>query len=397
MKTILIILIILVIIIIYIKLNFYKNNINNINNKNNINNIKYNIKYNNENIDNNNNNNNLYYFRNNFCGLINKKLFENYNILKTTNLDICNLYIPSTYTHCENEFKNIYNKQFYIYMINGCDCLASKNMLYKILYINLNTKLLNKIVPETWIINDKKQIDLFIKNFNKNNIYILKKNVQQKKGIYLTNNYTDIINNMNKYNVIQKYINDTFLINNRKITLRIYLLIVYKNEKLDFYVHQNGKCLYTTKNYNKLTNIKYLNLNSNYNSFITSTPNNLNLDIYKINPHTLKDLKKYLNKNNYNYDLLYNNIIKNIKIIKKCFIDILYKKNKMCSNICFQLFRLDYIFNNKLDTFLLEINKGPNMTPVSKKDYKLKYNIIEDVFDKVNFINKNNINLFNKI
>ena len=46
---------------------------------------------------------------------------------------------------------------------------------------------------------------------------------------------------------------------------------------------------------------------------------------------------------------------------------------------------------------LLEINKGPNMTPVSKKDYKLKYNIIEDVFDKVNFINKNNINLFNKI
>ena len=37
------------------------------------------------------------------------------------------------------------------------------------------------------------------------------------------------------------------------------------------------------------------------------------------------------------------------------------------------------------------------MTPVSKKDYKLKYNIIEDVFDKVNFINKNNINLFNKI
>ena len=69
----------------------------------------------------------------------------------------------------------------------------------------------------------------------------------------------------------------------------------------------------------------------------------------------------------------------------------------MCSNICFQLFGLDYIFNNKLDTFLLEINKGPNMTPVSKKDYKLKYNIIEDVFDKVNFINKNNINLFNKI
>ena len=128
-------------------------------------------------------NNNLYYFRNSFCGLINKKLFKKYNILKTTNLDNCNLYIPSSYTYCENEFKSIYNKKFYIYMIHGCDYLASKNMLYQILRISLNNILLKKIVPETWIINKKKHIDLFKKNFNKNNIYILKKNIQQKKGI----------------------------------------------------------------------------------------------------------------------------------------------------------------------------------------------------------------------
>ena len=58
---------------------------------------------------------------------------------------------------------------------------------------------------------------------------------------------------------------------------------------------------------------------------------------------------------------------------------------------------MDYIFNNNLDTFLLEINKGPNMVPVSKKDFNLKYNIIEDVFDKVKFIKKNKQNLFIKI
>ena len=54
-------------------------------------------------------------------------------------------------------------------------------MLYNILYNNLNKNLLNKIVPETWIINKKEHIDLFKKNFNKNDIYILKKNIQQKK------------------------------------------------------------------------------------------------------------------------------------------------------------------------------------------------------------------------
>lgn len=343
----------------------------------------------------NNNKNNLYYYRDNFCGLINQRVFKKYNILKTTNLDNCNLYIPSSYTYSDNEYKNVFNKKFYMYMIHGCDYLASKNMLYHILYISLNNNLLNKIVPETWIINKKEHIDLFKEKFNKNNIYILKKNIQQKRGIYLSNNYEDIIKNMSNYNVIQKYINNTFLINKRKITLRIYLLIVYKNNKLNFYVHKTGKCLYTTKNYDKINNIKKLNID--YNSFITSTPNNLDLDIYNINPHSLKELKDFLNKNNYNYDLLFKNIIKNIKIIKKCFINILYIKNKICNNTCFQLFGLDYIFDYDLNTFLLEINKGPNMAPTSKNDLKLKYTIIEDVFDKVNFINKNKKNLFKKI
>ena len=341
------------------------------------------------------NNNNLYYYRDSFCGIINKKLFKKYNILKTNDINNSNLYIPSSYTYCENEFKNVYSKKFHIYMIHGCDYLASKNMLYNILYTKLNKNVLNKIVPETWIVNKKEHIVLFKKNFNKNNIYILKKNIQQKKGIYLSNNYKDILENMNNYNIIQKYISDTFLINKRRITLRIYLLIVYKNNNLDFYIHKTGKCLYTTKNYNEFTNIN--SLDSDYSSFITSSPKNLDLDIYNKNPHTLKELKQYLNKNNYNYDILYKNIIKNIKIIKTCFSDILYKKNKMCNNTCFQLFGIDYIFNNKLDTFLLEINKGPNMLPVSKKDFKLKYNIIEDIFDKVNFIKKNKVNLFIKI
>ena len=342
-----------------------------------------------------NSKNNLYYYRDNFCGLINKEIFKKYNILKTTNLDTCNLYIPSSYTYSDREYKNVFNKKFYIYMIHGCDYLASKNMLYHILYISLNNSLLNKIVPETWIINKKEHIDLFKKKFNENNIYILKKNIQQKKGIYLSNNFEDILENMNNYNIIQKYINNTFLINKRKITLRIYLLIVYKNNKLDFYVHKNGKCLYTTKNYNKF--IEKNLLESDYSSFITSSPNNLDLDIYNKNPHTLKELEEYLTKNKYNYYLLYKNIIKNIKIIKTCYYNILYNKNKICNNTCFQLFGMDYIFNNNLDTFLLEINKGPNMVPISQKDFKLKYNIIEDVFDKVKFIKKNKQNLFIKI
>ena len=37
------------------------------------------------------------------------------------------------------------------------------------------------------------------------------------------------------------------------------------------------------------------------------------------------------------------------------------------------------------------------MFPVSKEDFKLKYSIIEDVFDKINIIKKKHKNLFKKI
>jgi hypothetical protein len=352
--------------------------------------INYNINYN---INNNNNNNNTNlpiknYYRNNKIGFINEKIFKKYNIFKTDKLINADLYIPTTYTYCETEFKNIYYKKFVIYMIHGCDYLASKNMLYEMLEKTYNRKRTKHIVPETWIFNNKKHMELFKKDYDSNTLYILKKNVQQKKGLYLTNNYNNIIHNKNNHKIIQKYIDDTFLINKRKITLRIYLLIVYKNNKLFYYVHKNGKCLYTTKNY--ISNKNKIN----YNSLITSDPSNLNINIYDTNPHTLFDLKKYLNEHNYNYNLLYKNILKNLKLLIKSYNTILYKKNKICKNVCFQLFGLDYIFNNKLNVYLLEINKGPNMSHISKKDYKLKYNILEDVFDKVNLIKKTNKNLF---
>ena len=320
---------------------------------------------------------------------VNKILPPINNIYKTNDLEKCDLYIPKTYTHCIKEYDNICKYNCPIYMINGCDFLASKNILYTVLKYKYNNNKLKKIVPETWIIDDINDMKLFKKEFKKENLYILKKNIQQKQGLYLSNNLNDIIKKQYNYKIIQKYINNTFLINNRKITLRIYLLIIYKNNKLYYYIHKNGKCLYTTKDYKS-----DINNYNDYKLFITSDPTTLNKNIYNINPITLFDLKNYLENNNYDYDLLYKNIYNNCKLLKNAFNEILFNKNKNSNTVCFQLFGLDYIFNNNLDVYLLEINKGPNMSPTLKKDYELKYNVLEDIFDKVKLIKKQKNNLF---
>ena len=45
----------------------------------------------------------------------------------------------------------------------------------------------SNIMPTTYLLDDQKDMDVFKKRFNKENVYILKRNVQRKKGIKLSN------------------------------------------------------------------------------------------------------------------------------------------------------------------------------------------------------------------
>ena len=61
-------------------------------------------------------------------------------------------------------------------------------------------------------------------------IYILKKNIQQKKGIKLMKgDYQKIRKEAisDNYKVIQTYLNNPYLINQRKVNLRIYLNLLF--------------------------------------------------------------------------------------------------------------------------------------------------------------------------
>jgi len=60
------------------------------------------------------------------------------------------------------------------------------------------------------------------------------------------------------------------------------------------------------------------------------------------------------------------------------------------NNTSFQLFGLDFIANKKLSLKLLEINKGPSMIPVNRKDEIMKNKITSDIFELLNLIKYNN-------
>jgi hypothetical protein len=304
-------------------------------------------------------------------------LFARNNIIHNNNT--WDIYYPCGYNDIEQQLHGLHisNKNQIIFGISGTDNIVSKNGLWQLLY-NKYRHNANKIMPQTYVLNNTEDMKLFEQSYSPNKIYIIKKNIQQKKGIKLTQNLYEIKNARNdNFRVVQHYITNPFLINKRKINIRLYLLITSYKGKVKAYVHKQGKIIYANKDYTN--NIHDIEAN------ITSI--NLNQDIYKTNPLTYTELLVYLKKNNYNTDILHKNIITLMKSILISSHHKLGKLKTLTNNHCFQLYGADIILNKQLVPYLLELNKGPDMQPKSYRDKSLKSTVKYDMFTLVKIIN----------
>ena len=321
-------------------------------------------------------------------GHILTNVFNKNNITKENDINKSDIYIPCGYNFVEKELTTLKpkNKNQIIFGISGCDQIVSKNRLWEIIkdYYGRNTA--KKIMPETWILTDNQEMKSFISQYNPNQIYILKKNVQRKEGLKLTKNLEEILRAKNEnYRVVQKYHQDLYLINNRKVNLRIYLLVVCQNGKVQCYLHKLGKCIYTNKEYN--------DDDFDFESNITSY--HLDMNVYQKNPYSFTQLRQYLKDNNKDDDKLFKEIDQIIYMTMKASQSNLCKLPNVYQNKTFQLFGLDIIFDKNMKPYLLEMNKGPDMLPRDETDEKMKYKVEKDIFDTVGMIDNNNIDNVN--
>lgn len=333
-------------------------------------------------------------------GDITKMVFDNYNIYNDN--QNWSLYIPCGYNNIERELdeliiKPLFNnyKKRYIFGINGCDTIVAKNHIWENLIKCYGRNEASTMMPESYILYDEREMEIFRDNYKYNDIYILKKNVQRKEGLLLTKDYNEIINGIyNDYKIAQKYIRNMYLVNGRKVNLRIYLLVIIDKGEIKFYISNIGKCIYTKKEYNDSD----LDFESNITSY------HLDVSIYKKNPRYFNELIQYINSKNGRRDgeELFKRIYILLKNVSRCIAGNLYQNNNISKEkiTSFQLFGLDVIFDNKFHPYLLEINKGPDMSAKDDEDTKMKYKIQEDMFKRVGIINKfmdNNENSFQLI
>ena len=330
-------------------------------------------------------------------GEIMKDVFVKYNIAK----DSCNsfkescnkwdIYLPCGYNNVENELNklNVSHNNQVIFGINGCDSIVSKNNIWHLLNSKYGRIKASTLMPNTYIIENDSDMNLFRKQFNKNKKYILKKNIQRQQGLKITNNINNIYNLIKdkEYRIIQEMLVKPYCINGRKINIRVYMLVVCHNNQTKCYIYNDGFLYYTYNKYNPDSIEDKDNITSGY------VPRH----VYKENPLTTQDFYKYLNKKGQNSKLLENNIDILFTNLMNAINTSLCNLSKIKSNLTFQLFGADIAPDENLNVHLIEINKGPDMSAKDERDRQLKFNVVEDIFEKIGVISNNKTNNFKNI
>ena len=290
------------------------------------------------------------------------------------------IYLPCGYTYVESELKDIpvLNDKQKIFAIDGCDKIVSKYHLWK----TLNNKFGDRYIdffPKTYPFT-RKGLKELMDNHNNGMKYIAKKDVQRQTGLTIIHNIKDLskIINDRKYLVIQELLNNPFLIDERKINIRIYYLLVCNNGIVDGYVHSNGFMYYTADKFDYNSNSDKPHITTGY----------IDRSVYKKNPLTIDDFYKYLDKNGYNSKTLKKNIVNLFKTIMEAIKIPICKNNNIKKGVAFQLFGCDVAPDNNLNVKLIELNKGPDLTSKDERDNNVKLEVTNDLLEIVDIIPK---------
>ena len=280
-----------------------------------------------------------------------------------------NVILFSDYSYIDQNIESLsFNKNitYFIHGLNGSDELASKSNLAR--HIRKAGK--EYMIPKTFILEDSEDIEELKSYHKEGNLYFVKKNIQRQEGNLITKDIDFIYNEADKesYVVCQELLQNPFIVNGRKINLRIYLLIVTYEDKISFYIYRNGFMYYTPGMFKKGSIERDVNITTGY----------IDRTVYLDNPLTIQDFYEFLGKEDA-YKLEYN-LVQTFRDLKEVYSDILLKKNKGLPGFKFTILGCDIAVDTELQTQIIEINKGCDLSFKDSRDREVKLTMMYDCF-----------------
>ena len=305
-------------------------------------------------------------------------VFRDHNVTNAKTKDEASIFFMEKFSdhHIFDIIKKIpnYNTR-YVYNIVSIDYISSKSKLYEMMKNHSKYDDLEKIFPSSYLLenmSDVKKLHEYMKH--KDKPVIFKKNVQQQKGCDIVKDIKDI--KVEEYVIAQELLQNPYLIDGRKINIRVYLLISIDNQnRLNVYMYNDGFMYYTTSKYMENNDSHECNITTGY----------IDRSVYEKNPLTIRDFIQHIghekarvfNKNvSWCFKTLFNSIKKEILPIEKTL-----PMNK------FVIMGADIAVDEDLGIKLMEINKGPDLRYKDKRDGNVKYNLIKNTFAKMGIIN----------
>ena len=235
----------------------------------------------------------------------------------------------------------------------------------KYVHYNLLTKYNknSKYILETHLF-DNNNVQKIKDIFHKYPMWIIKPTHSYKQqGITIIKNYNEINNWIKKYNtqkwIIQKYISNPFLINNKKFNLRIYVVINKNKNNIDCFIYNKGVLYTSLRDYNVESN--------NLKSHLSGTGKNGQSIFDDSVP-------------------LYNKIWHKIKdLVIQCIVPIFpLVECPNDNNHCYKLLGVDILVDDKYNIFLCEVNARLIGSYEKNKLFEdLFYNMYTDILNEV--------------
>ena len=175
--------------------------------------------------------------------------------------------------------------------------------------------------------------------------------------------------------IIQKYLDNPLLYNNRKFDIRCFVLL---DSNLNLFFCKEGHLKGSSELYNLNNSNKYIHI-TNY----SLQKNSNNFQLYEQgNEMSYNDFKNFLVNEKISLDKFDSMITQMKYLIKISFKSVSKKflKEKPGSILCFEIFGYDFILDNDFKLWILEINNNPGLSISSPVIEKLVPRMMDDAF-----------------
>ena len=248
--------------------------------------------------------------------------------------------------------------------LNGTDELAGKGSLAKYMVTS-------QFIPKSFGINNGKNTFQDFKNkfYEHGKIYIFKKNIQRQQGIKISNDLNEIQSFFSdpEFVICQELLQDPAIVDGRKINLRIYMLVVVRGDgKTEIHIYNNGFIYYTVNPWAPNS----VSLGSNI------TTGYIDRQVYVDNPLTVQELIS-----SGKTSLTFDSIKKTCTELAGVYAPIFTKANKGIFGDAtkFQIFGCDIAPSADNKCYIMEVNKGPDLSYKDARDRALKLGMIKDM------------------